>query len=240
MEFGEYWVDYLHEKAREAGKTIYVTNMRGDTDPGSTRQQEILKNNKYNFFDYSQNNHNNGQIHYDNNIKLRDGISENPKPVNNVKIYGGSIYGDGVEEGKKRMWRAIFSGIAAVRFHRQGAVETAYGIGLNEDAERWISSARQFTEYMDIFNCEPYNSLLSNRDEDEAYCIADPGRQYAVYFTDGGSVTLDMTGASGPFNLRWLDIASSEWGKATVIAGGNIIELNAPSGGQWVVLITKQ
>lgn len=48
-----------------------------------------------------------------------------------------------------------------------------------------------------------------------------------------------MTGASGVFNLRWLDIASSEWRNATIVTGGNIIELNAPSDGQWAVLITK-
>jgi hypothetical protein len=240
MEFGEYWISFLQNKAREAGKKIFVSNMRNNPDPSSSEQQRVLTNSMYTFFDFSQNNHNYGQQHYDNNINLRERIRSNPKPINNVKIYGGVLYENGIEEGKKRMWRAIFSGIAAVRFHREGGVPTGYGIGFNEDARHWIQSARTFTDYFNIFECEPRNDLLSNRSEDEAYCLAQPGRQYAVYFTDGGSVTLDMSGSSGPFNLRWLDIASSEWGKSTVITGGNTTELNAPSDGQWAVLITNQ
>ncbi|MGF1584387.1 MAG: hypothetical protein ACFCUM_03625 [Bacteroidales bacterium] len=240
MEFGEYWISFLQNQAAEAGKAIFVSNMRNNPDPASSEQQSVLHNNIYTFFDFSQNNHNYGQEHYDNIIELRESIQTSPKPINNVKIYGGVLYENGVEEGKKRMWRAIFSGVAAVRFHREGSIATGYGIGLNEDSRQWILSARTFTDYFNFFECEPRNDLLGNRNEDEAYCLAQPGRQDAVYFTDGGSVTLDMTGASGVFNLRWLDIASSEWGRSTVITGGNSYELNAPSDGQWAVLITKQ
>lgn len=239
VEFGDYWVDYIQEKADEAGKTIYVTNMRGNPEPESEDQQLILKNNKYTFFDYSQNNHNEGQEHYDNFIKLREEISGKPKPINSVKIYGGIRENDEIEEGKRRMWRAIFSGVAAVRFHRQGNRENAFGIGLNNEARRWIRSARIFTDSMNIFSCEPGNDLLGNRESDEAYCLAEPGNQYAVYFTNGGEVTLDLSGQYGVFNLRWMDISTSEWGESKVISGGNHWELKTPSSGQWAALITR-
>jgi hypothetical protein len=94
-------------------------------------------------------------------------------------------------------------------------------------------------EEMNIFSCEPLNRLLGNRSDNEAYCLAESGKQYAVYFTDGGSVTLDMSGASGSFNIRWLEIAGSKWGSTTTIEGGGIRTLTPPSSGQWVVLLVK-
>jgi hypothetical protein len=239
MEFGDYWIDYIQKKADEAGKTIYITNMRGNPDPGSPTQQTILEGRKYTFFDYSQNNHNYGREHYQNNIDVRESIQGNPKPINNVKLYGGLQYPDGIEEGKRRFWRAIFSGIAAVRFHREGVTETAFGIGLNSDAQIWIRSARSFTDRMDIFKAEPAAELLSNM-TNEAYCMAEEGRQYAIYFANGGSATIDMSRASGAFEMQWLDIARSQWVSSEIITGGESKEITAPASGQWAVLITKQ
>lgn len=46
--------------------------------------------------------------------------------------------------------------------------------------------------------------MLSNRLENEAYCAADPGRQYVLYFPDGGVITLDLSDALGEFTLKWL------------------------------------
>ena len=35
---------------------------------------------------------------------------------------------------------------------------------------------------IDVFTCTPHNDLLSNRQENEAYCLANPGTEYVVYF----------------------------------------------------------
>ena len=102
----------------------------------------------------------------------------------------------------------------------------------------WIKSARMLTDSMNIFVCEPDNSLLRNRSDNEAYYLAEAGEQYAVYFTDGGSVTLDMSDALGNFDIRWLEIPKAEWLSATVVKGGGSEELNPPGKGQWVVLLT--
>ena len=161
------------------------------------------------------------------------------KPVNFVKIYGSAQYGS-VRDARERFWRGIFAGVASARFHRPAYGEYYWGLGLNEDAQAQIRSVRLLQEEMNIFRCEPDNSLLGNRNDNEAYCLAEAGKQYAVYFTDGGSVTLDMSGASGTFIMRWLETDSSKWGSATTIEGGGIRTLTAPASGQWVVLITKQ
>ena len=53
------------------------------------------------------------------------------------------------------------------------------------------------TDEIDIFTCEPHNDLLSNRSWNEAYCTANPGVEYAVFFPDGGNVLLDVTATGG-------------------------------------------
>jgi pimeloyl-ACP methyl ester carboxylesterase len=59
-------------------------------------------------------------------------------------------------------------------------------LGLSEDAQIHIKSLRLLTDAMNVFVCEPRNDLLGDRSPNEAYCLAEPGRQYAVYFPDGG------------------------------------------------------
>ena len=117
------------------------------------------------------------QTHWDNAQKFRAELSP-IRPINNVKIYGADTgkYGT-TRNGLERFWRNIFGGLATARFHRP-----PNGLGLTETAQASIKSMRTLTNEMDIFTCEPYNDLLSNRIENEAYTFANPGQEYAVYF----------------------------------------------------------
>ncbi len=243
LEFGSYWVDYITNKADEAGKVVYVTNMEGQHDVNHDRQKSIRRPAKYKFYDHSQNNHKTGQEHYDNILIARADIEDSEtetgiKPINNVKIYGSDTYGS-VQDAKERWWRGIFAGLAAVRFHRPNYIEYVHGLGLGEIAQTQIRSARMLADEMNIFRCIPDNRFLSDRRINEAYCLAEAGYQYAVYFTDGGSVNLDMSGASGSFIIKWLNIEESQWGPDATIPGGGSQTLTPPSSGQWVVLISR-
>jgi hypothetical protein len=244
VEWGEHWVQFIKDKAKSAEKLIYVSDMRRNNDMTSPDQQSLMTNDLFDFFEASQNAGTRDQLHYDRGIYIRNTIkSDAPgiKPINNTKIYGGKTgWTGGEEEGRRRFWRNIFAGQASVRFHRAGYVENRYGIALDKSAQAWIKSARMLTDSMNIFVCEPDNSLLSNRSDNEAFCLAEIGEQYAIYFTDGGSVTLDMSGATGNFTKKWLEIAESEWKVIKTITGGGSQILAPPSSGQWAVLITKQ
>jgi hypothetical protein len=50
-------------------------------------------------------------------------------------------------------------------------------------------------------------------------------------------VKLDVSAASGPLQVRWLDIASSAWQEPQEAAGGGMLELKTPAQGQWAVLV---
>ncbi len=94
-----------------------------------------------------------------------------------------------------------------------------------------------FVQAFNVFAAEPNNGLLSDRRENEAYCAADPGKQYAVYFPDGGSVTLDLSAAQGLSRARWLAIEKSRWTEEAAITGGKQAGLRSPGSGQGIVLI---
>ena len=109
-----------------------------------------------------------------------------------------------------------------------------------------------FTDALDIFVMEPHMELLSACEENEAYCMAEPGRQYAVYFTGIGdrSVEIDLSAATGKLIQRWLHIHECQWKEETIIDGGGLHTLTAPrlsrsfsrvpGGMQWAVLIRVQ
>lgn len=108
-----------------------------------------------------------------------------------------------------------------------------YGLGLNHVALHHIQSMRLLTGEMDFFRHDPAIHLLGDREENEAYCLAIEGEEYAVYFTGKGNVTLNTP--PGRYAMKWLQVRTSQWSESiTVNLPG---ELKNPSDDQWVVLI---
>ena len=93
------------------------------------------------------------------------------------------------------------------------------------------------TDKMDIFTCAPHNDLLSDRESNEAYCSANPRKIYAVYFPNGGEVTLDISRLKKPATIRWLEIMKSRWGDTQRVEGKNKLTLRCPSQEYWAVLV---
>ncbi|MYG07949.1 hypothetical protein F4167_15320, partial [Candidatus Poribacteria bacterium] len=138
------------------------------------------------------------------------------------------------QDGLERFWRNIFGGFASARFHRPDS-----GVGLNKTAQAHLKSMRTITDEMDIFTCEPRNELLSNRADNGAYTIANPGQEYAVYFPNGGSVDINVSAMTDAemLTVRWLNIAKSEWAQEEEIPFSESITLTAPTETHWAVLI---
>jgi len=91
-----------------------------------------------------------------------------------------------------------------------------------------------------VFSMEPRNDLLSQRSSNEAYCLAEPGRQYAVFFTgDGdGHVRIDFAALQSRLELRWLNIAKNRWETEITVSRRRDYKLEAPDGGHWIALMT--
>ncbi len=158
-------------------------------------------------------------------VRRRLGETGTVRPVTCARIYGAdpSLEFSGPPEwGEERFWRNV----SAVRFHRPRA-----GLGLSELAQAHIRSMRSLTDRMDIFRCSPRSDLLRDREENEAYCLADPGVEYAVCFMDGGEVGLDCSAVDGPLAVRWLDARRSTCSEPAVEQASENLRLRAPGEG---------
>jgi hypothetical protein len=233
-EWGKYWSGFIKKIAGEKGFTVHTTEMWDNWDLNHRRHKASFDHPEiYSFLDISQNNHQKGQKHWDNAHRQRKRLGDKIRPLNNVKIYGADTgrFGNG-RDGMERFWRNIFGGMAAARFHRPDS-----GLGLSGKAQANIKSMRMLTDKMDVFTCSPHNDLLGERESNEAYCFANPGKEYAVYFTNGGEVTLDISLLKKPASIQWLDIMKSQWLKEQPIDVWGRLKLKCPSAGYWAVLI---
>jgi len=218
-EWDNYWTSYIKQQAEEEGRKIYVTSMK--FDPSSSVRQAMTFRNLYDYAEISQNNQDSrgarGPAHYKNIIDWRNKLQANPMPLNNVKIYGsgvGANYSAGDrKEAIARFWKNIFAGCASSRFHRP---EGEWGIGLEPPAQTNIKAMSMLLEEFDIFSATPHNDLLSSyvahSEAMEAYCLADIGDQYAVYFPEGRyTIELDPWIFVDEVKVRWLDIDEGNW-----------------------------
>jgi hypothetical protein len=233
-----YWGAFFKKEGDKRGIDFQLTEMWDPWD--LTDSMHRLTYQHHGFFSYadvSQNNWQVGQTHYDRLMFYRGLLDEQPggpRPMNNVKVYSrqGGGKPNSVPITVDRWWQNVFAGCASTRFHRPTG-----GIGLDTTAQKVIQAARTFTDSFDIFSCAPHPDLISNRDDNEAYCLADPGVTYALYFPKGGEVTLTVPAGKG-CRLRWFDPENASFMEAETNTDGGEVELKSPNRNQtWLVLV---
>ena len=243
LAWGQYWMEYIKDAAVAKGKTVYVTDMIDDgweLQVSDNYRQIFAHPDIHTFVDISQNNSmkNTGgpEGHWANILYARDQISSSIRPINNTKIYGADSatpkefhlraftrYGD--LAGQNNFWLNIIGGTASARFHRPSA-----GQGPSPLAIASIHAVRKLETKVKMWELQPRNNLLTQRgtftvsvsghDFDnepfvygEAYLAAKPGEKYVLYFTQGGTVDLDLDAYEGfNFDLDWINIDTGEWG----------------------------
>jgi hypothetical protein len=238
--WGRFWAEYIQKRGAEAGIRVPTTEMWDAWDLKDEQHRATFDHPElYSFIDISQNNHNRDQQHWDNLQWVRGYVASRPRPLNHVKIYGADTgrYGSD-RDGIERFWRSLLGGAASIRFHRPES-----GLGLNQKAQACLRSARLFLGEYDLIRAEPDagSSLLSERGPDEAYLSKIPGgREFALYFPEGGSVALDLRQLTGSFSVTWLDIMNSRWQRAPASQGGGTVRLTAPTADHWIVILKAQ
>lgn len=235
MLWSNYWAEFVHQQAAEHGKTVHVTESRHSPTVAPVRDYPHL----YNFADISQSALKSGEAHM---TLIRESFEETeaaPLPLNSTKQYGAdeSPWRDSSSEGIDRFVRSVFGGQGAVRFHRPTA-----GLGISPLAQNVIKSLRMMESEIGLFeNVLPHSvpivrDLLGFRSDNEAYIMADPGRVYAVYFPNGGSVTLTTSVVNGSMTRKWIDVEHARWGSTTRVNGA-LQTLSAPTG-KWIVILS--
>ena len=190
----------------------------------------------YDFIDISQNNWQEGQRHQDALAYVRGRIDGNPRPINNTKVYsrrGGADNWLDPRLGVDRFWGNVWGGCASTRFHRP--TERGHGIGLDENAQRAIMGIRQVMERFSLFSSRVADGLLRDRAENEAYCLAVDGRQWAVMFPGGGQVLLDPRNApeGAELEVLWFDAEYLHWKEPQTMESQSI--RTAGPSGEWTL-----
>ena len=234
-----YWARFIRQRAEEEDAIVNITEMWDAWDLKDSQHRRTFDHpERFDFVDISQNNHQTGETHWDNFQWVRNYLIDSPRPINSVKIYGSGAdsHGGSVQDAVEKFWRWIIGGAASARFHRPNS-----GIGLGNTAKTQIRSARMFLDEFNVFEAQPdaEHKLLSGREENEAYLTRIPGEQYAVYFTNGGSVNLNLSDVQSRFRVKWLDITGEKWTAQSIIQGGRIVSLEAPASGHCLALVKK-
>jgi hypothetical protein len=236
-EWGAYWADYIKQEADAAGVSAFSTEMWDAWDLRDEQHRRTLDHpDRYDFVEISQNNHQVAEKHWENLQWVRAHTSRQPRPLNNVKIYGADTERFGSDrDGLERFWRNLVGGAASVRFHRP-----PWGLGLSESVQGHVRSTREWTAAFDLFRAVPDSEhrRLRMREANEAYATVVPEEQISVYFPDGGAVGLDLGDMEGAVTVRWLHLASGTWQDGPTVEGGDWVPLSPPGDGHWLVVLS--
>lgn len=96
---------------------------------------------------------------------------------------------------------------------------------------KWLFSFMDNTEW---WKMEPHDELVNN-----GYCIAIPGQEYLAYSRDGGSVSVDLSGASGTLPMEWFNPREGTYSAKLQVNGGSSVNLDPPFAGDWVLHIGR-
>ncbi len=255
-KWDHWWCAFIRSEASAAGKTIYTTTMFDKQNwepvidtPGIYTYVEGSKVGSR----WTEK----GQTQYDVAVGLINGTNaKHIRPVNAVKIRTQKI----TRHAQERLWRPLMAGFAALCHHRAndgtctaggprsgddnhaGNTYLIGGLGLEQNAMNDIKAMRAFTDVVVPWETSPRQDLLTDRNSDEAYLRAKVGEVYGLYFVDTGSVGLKLTGVSGTFRLRWIDIAKGGYtGAEQTLTAGGIVTITTPGSatGGWAAVITR-
>jgi Concanavalin A-like lectin/glucanases superfamily/Family of unknown function (DUF6298) len=94
------------------------------------------------------------------------------------------------------------------------------------------SLAAAYAKKMNIAAMTPRGDLSST-----GFALANPGSEYLVYAPGGGSVTVNLSGASGSFAVEWGNPSSGATSAGNSVTGGSSISLSPPFGGDAVLYL---
>jgi hypothetical protein len=253
--WGRYWMQFIERRAKAQGKHVETTDMfddvfRAKDSRGLTYQ--LAHRDAYDYVDASQANSRHADESHWNTVKWIAEAAQKTDPpylLHMTKIYGNDLALDGKpwsrfkpgdsDNAIEEWWRNLLAGVAGVRFHRPTA-----GIGLCRETKNCMRATRKVESKVKFWDVEPRLDVLTNRQPDEAYVAANPGRAYILYFTrnGGGSVSLKLDKYTGKtFELSWVNVASGNWGPTATIKGGSTVTIERPNGSaHWVATIVRR
>lgn len=103
-----------------------------------------------------------------------------------------------------------------------------------------------FNKHLMFSEMKNMDSLIGNSsNNDDKFCFGKADSKYAIYLPNGGSTTINLSGASGLFKVWWFDSRNGgelQTGSVSQISGGSTVSVGNPpnhSSDDWAVLICR-
>ncbi len=238
-EWSEYWAKQIIARLPHA----MVTEMWDPWDLSDPVHDRTFGNPQlYRFADVSQNNHNDGDLHWSHLQSRWHAVAKEPRPLNMVKIYGadGNKFGHSNDEAIGRFWRGLLGGAAALRFHRPPS-----GLGLSTISRTQIAAARCLFDVVPPWELRPDSdfSCFGNRKPDHSYCAVSESA-IVIYLPRGGTVSVRLDRS---VRVYWLDLERAAWvddpedpkskESPPCVPDGGFVTVIAPSEDHWVAVL---
>ena len=93
----------------------------------------------------------------------------------------------------------------------------------------------------DPFNPDPFGDLpiAPAPKPTPMFVLADPAREYLIYFEEGGTLLLDLLEATGKVQATWCNPRTGEIGKPREMMGGAYTSFTAPDAKDWVLYVSR-
>lgn len=102
-----------------------------------------------------------------------------------------------------------------------------------DDRIEHLKHLKKFVDGTTFQKLEPHQELVSRGD-----CLANPGDEYVVYLSDGGSVTVNLSDSSGSLQAKWYNTRTGEYQGLITTTGGGNRSFNAPDSQDWALHIS--
>jgi hypothetical protein len=147
------------------------------------------------------------------------------------------------------LWATFMAGGAGIEFYfgysKPNSDLTCEDFRSRDSFWDYCRYAIQFFEsgvvpFQDMSN---HNELVSGSGDNLNRCLAKPGQSYLVQLRSGGTNTLNLSGATGSFRVRWLDPRNGgSLINGTSLSGGGTVSLGTPPNStsqDWIALVDK-
>ena len=176
-----------------------------------------------------------------------------PRPRESAGRQEGAGSTTSTTSGGNTLWGTLMAGGAGVEYY--------FGYELPQNdlrCEDWRSRERSWDyaavalrffadERIPVDQMEPADALVGNPAEDDSrYAFAKRGELYLVYLPRGGTAELDLSGATGPFTVSWLDPRKRgplQKGSVKEVPGGGKAGIGTPPADptdDWLAVVRKR
>ena len=103
---------------------------------------------------------------------------------------------------------------------------------------RYMGNMRKIIEQADVryWRMAPNDDLLVNSPE-AVFCLAEPGREYLVYFAFGGDAGIELP--AGKYTASWYDPRTGVLKETKVVDGGEA-NFASPDDEDWVLHVSEE